>query len=184
MSQPETDSSTNVDSNESAVIIGAGPAGVTAAYELVTRSKVKPVILEKSDIIGGLARTLNYKGNRLDIGPHRFFSKSDRVMDWWMNLIPVAAENGNEQTITYHNASRTVKTHGGADPETDDLAMLTVKRRTRIYFMRKFFDYPISLKLETFTNLGLVKTMRIGFSYAKSLIAPIKPETNLEEFIT
>src|SRR5277367_3184027 len=180
MSQPETDSSTNVDSNESAVIIGAGPAGVTAAYELVTRSKVKPIILEKSDIIGGLARTLNYKGNRIDIGPHRFFSKSDRVMDWWMNLMPAAEGNGKEHTITYQNASRTVTSNrDSADPEKHDLVLLTVQRRTRIYFMRKFFDYPISLKLETFTNLGLVKTIKIGFSYLKAMIAPIKPENNL-----
>jgi protoporphyrinogen oxidase len=184
MTESKSELSKDLPAKEVAIIIGAGPAGVTSAFELATRSNIQPIILEKSDVIGGLARTVNYKGNRLDIGPHRFFSKSDRVMDWWMNLIPVAAENGKEQTITYHNASRTVTTHGGADPEKEDLAMLTVQRRTRIYFMRKFFDYPISLKLETFTNLGLVKTIRIGFSYAKSVIAPIKPESNLEEFIT
>jgi protoporphyrinogen oxidase len=185
MSQPESDTSTKSEAKESAVIIGAGPAGVTAAYELVTRSKVKPIILEKTDIIGGLARTLNYKGNRIDIGPHRFFSKSDRVMDWWMNLMPAAEGNGKEHTITYHNASRTVTSNQeSADPEKNDLVLLTVQRRTRIYFMRKFFDYPISLKLETFTNLGPVKTIKIGFSYLKAMIAPIKPEQNLEQFIT
>jgi protoporphyrinogen oxidase len=168
-----------------AVIIGAGPAGVTAAYELATRSEIKPIVIEKSEIIGGLARTVKYKGNRIDIGPHRFFSKSDRVMDWWMEIMPVVSSNGGHQTITYHNASRTVKSENVlVDPDQNDLAMLTVQRRTRIYFMRKFFDYPISLKLETFSNLGLLKTIKIGLSYMKSVVAPVKPENNLEEFIT
>jgi protoporphyrinogen oxidase len=69
-----------------AIIIGAGPAGLTAAYELLTRTGVRPIVLELSDHLGGIARTVNYKGNRIDIGGHRFFSKSDRVMDWWLNL--------------------------------------------------------------------------------------------------
>jgi protoporphyrinogen oxidase len=187
MTQLESNLSSNPQKNVEgvAIIIGAGPAGLTAAFELATRSKIKPIIIEKSDAIGGLARTYNYKGNRIDIGPHRFFSKSDRVMDWWMSMMPVASENGKEQTISYHNKSRTVETkNGGANPEQDDLCMLTIQRRTRIYFLRKFFDYPISLKLETFTNLGPVKTVKIGLSYMKSVVMPIKPEKNLEQFIT
>jgi protoporphyrinogen oxidase len=59
---------------------------LTAAYELLTRTGVRPIVLELSDHLGGIARTVNYKGNRIDIGGHRFFSKSDRVMDWWLNL--------------------------------------------------------------------------------------------------
>ncbi len=167
-----------------AIIIGAGPAGITAAYELAHRSKIKPIILEKSDVIGGLARTINYKGNRIDIGPHRFFSKSDRVMDWWMSLMPIEKGNGTSHTISYQNKSRTVEAKASADPSQDENVMLAVQRRTRIYFMRKFFDYPISLKLETFTNLGFLKSMRIGFSYLRSAAFPIKPEENLEQFIT
>jgi protoporphyrinogen oxidase len=73
---------------KTAVIIGAGPAGLTAGLELLRRSDIVPVILEASDEIGGISRTIKYKGNRMDIGGHRFFSKSDRVMQWWMELMP------------------------------------------------------------------------------------------------
>lgn len=73
------------------VIIGAGPAGLTAGYELLKEKKdeYKVIILEESDIIGGISRTVKYNGNRMDIGGHRFFSKDDRVMDFWSELMPV-----------------------------------------------------------------------------------------------
>lgn len=71
-----------------AIIAGAGPAGLTAAYELLKRTNIKPIVLEMTDAIGGIAQTFNYKGNRIDIGGHRFFSKSDRVMKWWFNILP------------------------------------------------------------------------------------------------
>ena len=64
---------------KNAVIIGAGPAGLTVAYELLKKTDIHPIILEKSDKIGGISKTLNYKGNRIDIGGHRFFTKSDEV---------------------------------------------------------------------------------------------------------
>ncbi len=72
-----------------AVIAGAGPAGLTAAYELLRRTDIHPIVLEATSAIGGIAQTYNYKGNRIDIGGHRFFSKSDRVMDWWFNILPI-----------------------------------------------------------------------------------------------
>ncbi len=71
-----------------AVIAGAGPAGLTAAYELLKRTDIVPVVFEATDAIGGIAQTYDYKGNRIDIGGHRFFSKSERVMDWWFNILP------------------------------------------------------------------------------------------------
>lgn len=74
---------------KTAIIIGAGPAGLTAAYELLTRTEIQPVILEASSEIGGISRTVNYKGNRIDIGGHRFFSKSRRVRDWWELFTPM-----------------------------------------------------------------------------------------------
>src|SRR3954451_12541985 len=84
-----------------AVIIGAGPAGLTAAYELLTRANIEPIVLEKSDSTGGISRTVVYKGNRIDIGGHRFFSKSDRVMKWWASMMPLQA-GAASSAIQYH----------------------------------------------------------------------------------
>ena len=89
-----------------AIIIGGGPAGLTAAYELLTRSDVKPIVLEKSTYMGGISRTVNYKGNRIDIGGHRFFSKSDRVMQWWLKQMPMDETAKAGTVITYQNQQR------------------------------------------------------------------------------
>jgi protoporphyrinogen oxidase len=166
-----------------AVIIGAGPAGLTAAYELLTRTDIVPIVLEKSDYVGGISRTVRYKGNRIDIGGHRFFSKSDRVMNWWLNILPMQAVDGSHAEITYQQQKTTVPSHSQSiDPETEDRVMLVRKRKSRIYFMRKFFEYPITLSGDTLRKLGLFKTIRIGLSYLRSLIFPIRNESNLEEF--
>ncbi|HEY9758036.1 MAG TPA: NAD(P)/FAD-dependent oxidoreductase [Oculatellaceae cyanobacterium] len=166
-----------------AVIIGAGPAGLTAAFEFLERTDYKPIILEKSPFIGGLSRTIEYKGNRIDIGPHRFFSKSDRVMDWWMRLLPLQASEDRPHEITYQQKTRTIAGNPqGPDPVNEDKVMLTLQRQTRIYYLRKFFDYPVSLKPQTLSNLGLWRTMKIGVSYLKAAAFPIKPEENLEQF--
>ena len=71
-----------------AIIAGAGPAGLTAAYELKKRTDITPIVFETTDAIGGISRTHNYKGNRMDIGGHRFFTKVDRVMNWWFSILP------------------------------------------------------------------------------------------------
>jgi protoporphyrinogen oxidase len=147
-----------------AIIIGAGPAGLTAAYELLTKTDIKPIIIEKTTMIGGISKTVNYKGNRIDLGGHRFFSKSDRVMKWWQQFFPV-------QEVS----------PPGATVEKDDV-MLQRQRKSRIYFLRKFFDYPITLTLKTLSNLGLLRTIKIGFSYIKSVLFQIKPEKSLEDF--
>src|SRR5580698_2403253 len=162
-----------------AVIIGAGPAGLTAAYELLTRTDIIPIVLEKSTYMGGISRTVNYKGNRLDIGPHRFFSKSDRVMNWWFQFMPVADEAG-EHEITYQQSTRRISaTTTEADAER---VLLVCNRKTRIYFLRRFFEYPITLSKDTVLKLGLGRTARIGMSYIYSALRPIKPEVNLEQF--
>ncbi|PWT94308.1 MAG: hypothetical protein C5B53_13455 [Candidatus Melainabacteria bacterium] len=165
------------------IIIGAGPAGLTAAYELLKQTSLKPIVLERSDYLGGLARTVNYKGNRIDIGGHRFFSKSDRVMNWWFDFMPLESTNQKEHFISYRKAIRQVAASGQAvNPEQSDEVMLLRNRRSRIYFMRKLFDYPISLSLATLQKLGILRTMKIGFSYMQSMLFPIKPERNLAEF--
>jgi len=178
-----------------AIIIGAGPAGLTAAYELLTRSDIVPVVLEKSTYMGGISRTVNYKGNRMDIGGHRFFSKSDRVMSWWLQHMPIqrlatantnGSSNGNGAAglkITYHQASRDVDSRAEApDPARTDTVMLVRSRKSRIYFLRKFFDYPISLSKNTLANLGIIRTIKIGCSYIRSAVFPVRNEKNLEEF--
>jgi protoporphyrinogen oxidase len=166
-----------------AVIVGAGPAGLTAAYELLTRTDIVPLVLEKTDYVGGISRTVNYKGNRIDIGGHRFFSKSDRVMQWWLNILPMQAIEGEQAEITYQQKTTSVAAHPRpADPERDDRVMLVRNRKSRIYFMRQFFAYPITLSGDTLSKLGLMKTIRIGLSYLRSLLFPIKNEQNLEQF--
>ncbi len=176
---PETNKS------EIAIIIGAGPGGLTAAYELLKFTSIKPIVLEKSEYLGGLARTINYKGNRIDIGGHRFFSKSDRVMDWWLEIMPLAATGQDEHSLAYQGASRFLSSKvDGPDPDTTDRVMLVRNRKSRIYFMRKFFDYPISLSASTILNLGILRTIKVGISYIKATLFPIKPEHNLAEFFT
>lgn len=184
----DSPSSTGHDCNLSrvkkkAIIIGAGPAGLTAAYELLCRSDIIPIVLEKSSHMGGISRTVNYKGNRIDLGGHRFFSKSDRVMNWWLQHLPLENKAGGAQNITYQRQSREIAVSGvGPDPQNTDEVMLLRKRKSRIYYLRKFFEYPIQLTRNTLAQLGLVRTLRIGFSYLRSMLFPEKEVVNLEQF--
>ena len=148
---------------KTAIIIGAGPAGLTAAYELLIKTDIKPIIYEASGDIGGISKTVNYKGNRIDIGGHRFFSKSDRVMRWWQNILPIQNQEEN-------------------NPDKTDKIMLIRNRVSRIFFLRKFFDYPLSLNFNTLKNLGAFKIFQIFFSYTRTRLFPIKKEKSLEDF--
>ena len=166
---------------KTAIIIGAGPAGLTAAYELLTRSDIHPIVLEKDTAMGGISRTVRYKGNRIDIGGHRFFSKSDRVMNWWLRHMPIdPAAGAGAQQIAYHGRSREVSSPVAASD--DDAVMLIRQRKSRIYFLREFFDYPIRLSAQTLWKLGLARTIKIGFSYLRTVLFPPKRVDNLEEF--
>ena len=166
-------------SDKKAVIIGAGPAGLTAAWEFTHRTDVEPLVLERSDYMGGIAKTVNYKGNRIDIGGHRFFSKSDRVMEWWLAIMPLEEAAADDAfSITYQNKTRQIEPgSSGPDPEKEDVVMLVRERTSRIYYLRKFFSYPISLSVTTLTNLGLVRTIKVGFSYIRSVLFPIRNPT-------
>src|ERR1039458_8848085 len=97
---------------QTAIIIGAGPAGLTTAFELLQRTGIVPIVLEAEDYIGGISRTANYKGNRIDIGGHRFFSKSDRVMEWWLDRMPMERVPAGQTTISYQRKNRDVPTKG------------------------------------------------------------------------
>lgn len=152
-----------------AVIAGGGVAGLTAAYELLERSDITPVVIEINDTVGGISRTVEYRGNRMDIGGHRFFSKSKRVMDWWLNIFPV--EETGESTPSNNN-----------DGSASDRVMLIRHRKSEIMFAGKLFDYPVSLSAGTVLRLGILKSIGILLSYMRATVFPIKPENSLEDF--
>ncbi len=164
-----------------AVIIGAGPAGLTAAFELCEQTNIVPIVLEMSDAMGGIARTVNYKGNRIDIGGHRFFSKSQKVMNWWFARMPMERVDSGSAEIAYQGKRTTVENEG-VDPETTDRVMLLRSRKSRIYYLRQFFDYPIKFNSSILRKLGARRSVKIGLSYAKAAAMPIKRPKNLEEF--
>ena len=178
--------SNNQKSDRTAIIIGGGPAGLTTALELLRRTDIKPIVYEDADNVGGIARTYQHNGNRIDIGGHRFFSKSDRVMDWWSKILPLQGRaDGKDRAISlgYPNKSRWLDMPAdGPDPDLEDDVMLVRARKSRILWGGKLFDYPLSLNLETLRKLGLGATMAIGFSFLKSQIMPIRPEQSLEDF--
>jgi protoporphyrinogen oxidase len=168
-----------------AVIAGAGPAGLTAARELLRRSGARPVVFEMESQPGGISRTINYRGNRMDIGGHRFFSKSDWVMNWWQEILPVADDQLAEAQacqLSYHNQSRDFSPSTLATA-TRDAVMLLRPRLSRIYYRRKFFDYPIKLNANTLANLGLFEAAAIGVSYAAACVSKRMPERSLEDFL-
>ncbi len=163
------------------IIIGAGPAGLTAAHELLKENGNKEYdveILEETQDIGGISKTVKYHDNRMDIGGHRFFSKDDRVMNFWKELMPIQGKNSFDDEKLQREKPLE---NGGPDPEKDDNVMLIRQRVSRIYYLKKFFDYPISMKFETFKNMGLLRTMKAGFSYLKSTVVK-KEENSLENF--
>lgn len=162
-----------------ALIIGGGPAGLTAAYELLKKSDDFEVVLfEETNDLGGISKTVNYKGNRMDMGGHRFFSKIPEVNLWWENMLPAQGSPSWDDK----KLNREIPTsQGGPDPETTDKVMLSRHRVSRIFFDDKFYDYPVSLNPQTFKNMGFLNTMLVGFSYIKAVLIK-KPEDNLENF--
>ncbi|MDR0417630.1 MAG: FAD-dependent oxidoreductase, partial [Propionibacteriaceae bacterium] len=163
-----------MDGPRSALVIGAGPAGLTAALELAERTDIRPIVLEASSEIGGISRTLDHEGNRMDIGGHRFFSKDAQVMAWWGRLLRLQARPATDQFDRWFAVRE-------ADPDTADDVMLVRSRLSRIYYDATFFNYPVTLDADTIRKLGLARVARMGFSY---LAAQLKPRrvANLEDF--
>ena len=161
-----------------AIIIGAGPAGLTAAYELLKDTDIKPIILEESEDIGGISKTVDYKGNRMDLGGHRFFSKNEEIVKIWKELMPVQGKPSKDDAILKREMPLE---QGGPDPNEEDKVLLVRNRVSRIFFLRKFFDYPITIKPQTFINMGFVRTVKAGFGYVYSAIFKRK-EKSLEDF--
>lgn len=165
---------------KTAVVIGAGPAGLTAAFALLERAPEawRVVVLEESGEIGGIARTAVHKGCRIDIGGHRFFSKCQEVNDLWARLMPTQGSPAwDDRELVREKAYAS----GGPDPEREERVMLVRDRVSRIFYLRHFFDYPIALKLQTFLNMGLVRTWRAGWSYLHAACCKRK-EKSLEDF--
>ena len=164
---------------KTAIVIGAGPAGLTAAYELRRKSEEwKIIVLEESAEIGGISRTVVFENCRIDIGGHRFFSKSERINELWTQLMPMQGKPAKDDIIL-NRACHVIP--GGPDPEKEDHVMLYRHRVSRIYYLRHYFDYPISVKPATFLSLGLVRTMKAGFSYLCSMLFK-RREKSLEDF--
>lgn len=161
------------------VIIGAGPAGLSAAYEILNNSNdYNVLILEKTDAIGGISKTVCHNGNRMDIGGHRFFSKDENIVKWWLEMLPMQNKQSIDDILL--NNEKFLPTHG-ANPEKEDEVFLKRRRVSRIFYNNKFFDYPIKMQLKTFKNLGLSTTLCAGFSYLYSVIRKRK-ENSLEDF--
>ena len=169
--------------NQAIIIVGAGPAGLAAALELQAAGLRNITVIEADHQVGGISRTVEHHGNRIDIGGHRFFSKSDWVMDWWRNLLPVAtpSDPNAARELRYQGASASAPV--GTAQESDDAVMLVRSRLSRIYFNKQFFDYPLKLNPDTLLKLGAWKTFTFGLSYVWSRVSPRKPETSLEDFL-
>ncbi len=132
------------------VIIGAGPAGLTAAYDL-NNLRIKSVVLEKDDVVGGISRTVRYNDYLFDIGGHRFFTKVDSVERMWKEVL-------------------------GAN-------LLRRDRRSRIFYNKKFFDYPLK-PANALRGLGLWNSALIILSYIQVKIFPIREDKTFEDWIS
>ncbi len=133
------------------IILGAGPAGLTAAAELCDNEKAVTIIEKDPHYVGGLARTVHYNGYRFDIGGHRFFSKSAEITQWWKDRLP------------------------------EDF--VPVKRLSRIFYQKKFFDYPLRAS-NALLNLGIGTSFLCLLSYFHSRLFPIQPESSFADWVT
>lgn len=161
------------------IIIGAGPAGLTAAYKLLEHGNILPIVIEKEDFVGGISRTVVHNGNRIDIGGHRFFSKSKEVNDIWNEVMPTQGK-----PTKYESKLKDTRKYfdNGPNPDEVDKVFLIRSRVSRILYMRKFFDYPISMKVSTIVNMGFLNTFNSAISYAKAQLFKRK-EVTLEDFM-
>lgn len=132
------------------LIIGAGPAGLTAAWE-AEKQGVKTTILESDTVVGGISRTVERNGWKFDIGGHRFFTKVDEVYEIWDEIL-----------------------------DKDDF--LLRPRSSRIYYNKKFFDYPLK-PFNALSNLGIIEAIRCVLSYVLIRLMPPKNQDNFETWV-
>lgn len=132
------------------VVIGAGPAGLTAAYELC-EANVNVCAIEQGQTVGGLSETVVYKGYYFDIGGHRFHTTIRKVKDLWVKIL--------EEDILHR------------------------QRLSRIYYQKKFFDYPLK-PFQTLFQLGARNSISIIASYLTSHLFPAHPEDSFERWVS
>ena len=168
----------NESNQKTAIIIGAGPAGLTAAIEMLRKTSIKPIVLEEASVVGGISRTVNYKGNRMDIGGHRFFSKDESIMNWWTSVLPLQAKPSSDDILL--NLEKEYAKQG-PDPEKEDRVMLIRRRISRIFYRKKFFNYPVTLSADAISKMGFFTTLKCGLGFLLAKINKRK-ENSLEDF--
>lgn len=162
------------------LIIGAGPAGLTAAWELLEAGRPPPLVIEMDHQVGGISKTIDHHGNRMDLGGHRFFSKSEWVMDWWLRMLPLVSSEPTTLTYQQQHTGLAAQSTPSDQPGS---GFLVRPRQSRIYFRGRFFDYPVRLNAQLIQNLGFLSVLQMGASYARASLFPRKPESSLEDFL-
>ncbi len=161
------------------VVMGAGPAGLTFSYTMLKENKdCKITIIEKNKSVGGISKTIKYKGNCMDLGGHRFFTKSKEVNVIWKELLKVQGKKAYDDKVLKRDARLE---RGGLDPEKEDNVFLIRRRLSRIYFNKHLIDYPVSLNMDTLKAIGFKESVKSCLSYIKSSIFK-RREDNLEDF--
>jgi protoporphyrinogen oxidase len=103
-------------------------------------------------------------------------------MKWWQNILPVQGAPARDD-LMLHREVQLSSEPSAPDPEHTDKVMLIRRRLSRIFYLRKFFNYPVSLNRNTFSNLGIIRIIKVGLSYIKIRLLPIKEEKSLEDFL-
>lgn len=135
-------------------IIGGGPAGLTAAYQLskeIGRKITSVDVFEAADTVGGMARSISLWDQTVDLGPHRFFSKDKKINALWLEVVE------------------------------DDYDI--VDRQTRIFYNKTFFDYPIRA-FNALKGLGIWEATLCMLSYMKQKVFPVKDTSTFEGWVT
>ncbi len=169
---------------KTALILGAGPAGLTTAYELLQRTDIKPLVIEKNSVVGGMCVSVRYKGNFMDVGGHRYFTKFKKVRDWWLNILPLQTVASKDDILLQRDLHlQNTPDTPEINPNIDDDVMLKRYKLCRIFYLERFFDYPVSLNFSTIIGLGPLRMTKIFLSYVRAKIWKIKPEKTAEDFL-